>query len=104
VRTHIVHDEAAVSIDVDSRFTPDPTSTPPEFALTPAGSSNPTGWVAGGWSTAWDASTRLVTATTPTIGGAGSLVVAPGNTYRLWQKAVAGGETFVDIVAQVACP
>lgn len=81
----IIESASAEPADVNLTAAADPTATPPDFqvslttVVTPVGS-----WVAGSWLTTWDATTKRLTARTPTIGAAGQLVVVQGSRYTLW--------------------
>lgn len=99
-----IHNEAAVSLDVVLKVTPNPTGSTPQFALSAEGVNTPGSFSNGSLGT-WNASTRLVTCTTPTIGGSGAtLQMTPGNRYWLWYKLVVGGETFCDPCETIYCP
>lgn len=106
METHEIHNEAAESIDVTSRFMPDPTSATPYFALSAKGTNTPGTFFEGAWRTGstWSSTTGQIIATTPTIGADGSLVIAAGTDYWLWQRVTVGFETFVDKVAIISCP
>jgi hypothetical protein len=71
-------------LPVEIRSQLDPTGSPPLFALTTGRRSDPSGYVAGTWASAWSALDGRVDAWTPTIGDSGSLVVAAGSIYDLW--------------------
>lgn len=106
IDTHVIHNEAAASLDVTLRVTPDPTSSTPQFALSARGVNTPGSWSSGAWrsGSTWSSTTGQIVATTPTIGGSGTLVVAAGVEYWLWYKLTVGSETFVDKCAIVECP
>lgn len=97
--------EATVeSLEVDIETTADPTATAPQFALSAASATAPGAWVTGAWSSTWDAATRRTTASTPTIGGAGSMEIDAGSGYRLWVKVTLGGEIAVWPVGTIKVP
>ena len=97
--------EATVeSLEVDIETTADPTAAEPEFALSPAAATAPGVWVPGAWSSTWDAATRRTTASTPTIGGGGSIEIEAGSVYRLWAKITLGGEIAVWPVGTIKVP
>ena len=106
MNTHIIHDEAAASLDVTLRVTPDPTASTPQFALSAKGTNTPGSFSSGAWrsGSTWSSTTGQIVATTPTIGGAGTLAITAGSEYWLWSKLTVGSETFVDIVAVISCP
>jgi hypothetical protein len=81
-----IESASAEPIDVTLIAAIDPTGTPPSFQVTLSTVTTPTGsWSNGSWLTAWDTSGRL-TARTPTVGAAGTLVVVEGGEYTLWVK------------------
>lgn len=83
--TVVIESGSAEPVDVDITAAADPTATPPDFTVTLIPVTTPTaGWVAGSWTTTWNATTRRLTARTPTIGAAGSLVIVEGSRYTLW--------------------
>ncbi|MDX1450012.1 MAG: hypothetical protein R3246_13215, partial [Acidimicrobiia bacterium] len=48
-------------------------------------------WTAGQWvAGSWQARTKTAVAESPTIGGAGALVVAAGINYNLWCRPQGG--------------
>lgn len=106
MNTHEIHNEAAESIDVTLRVTPDPTAATPQFALSVKGVKTPGTFANGAWrsGSTWSSTTGQIVATTPTIGGAGSLVITAGTEYTVWSKVVVGSETFVRECAYVVCP
>ncbi len=107
IETHTIHDEAAESLDVTLRVTPDPTAATPYFAISAKGVNTPGAFIAGSWRTSWVSTTGEITALTPTVGGAGAgatLAVAPGGEYWIWGKVTVGAETFVRICAVAVCP
>jgi hypothetical protein len=103
MNVHVIHNESAESLTVVLKVTPDPTGSTPQFALSAHGTTDP-GSFSNGTLGTWSTSTKRVTCTTPTIGGAGTLQIAAGSRYHLWYKLVVGGETFVDICADIVCP
>jgi hypothetical protein len=104
IRSHTIHDEAAESLTVTLRCTPDPTGGTVEFALSARGTNTPGTWHAGQLGT-WSSATGGVDALTPTIGGASAVLeMTAGNAYWLWFKLVVDSETFVDVAATVVCP
>lgn len=90
-----LYDETLEALEVPVTTTLDPTDTDPQFALSAVGADTPGTWRTGSWSGAWDPTTKRATAVTPLIGSAGTLVVEPGSSYRLWIKVAAGSETAV---------
>lgn len=106
IESHEIHNEAAASLDVTLRVTPDPSSSTPQFALSAKGTNTPGTFSNGAWrsGSTWSSTTGQIVATTPTIGAAGTLVVAAGSSYNLWYKLVVGSETYVGICAYVFCP
>ena len=106
IQSHEIHDEAAASLDVTLRVTPDPTASTPQFALSAKGTNTPGTFSSGAWKSGstWSSTTGQIVATTPTIGAAGTLVIAAGSSYWLWYKLTVGSETFVDKCAIVECP
>lgn len=104
IETHVIYPGDARSIDVTSRFTPDPTSATPYFALSVKGTNTAGTYSAGAWraGSTWSSTTGQIVATTPTIGAAASLATTAGIDYFLWQKVTVGSETFVDIVAVIS--
>lgn len=78
---------SAEPVDVSIRADSDPTAAVPAFELTAATVTTPTGsWSNGTWETAWDATSKRLTARTPTIGAAGTLAAAEGTENTLWIK------------------
>jgi len=106
IDTHVIHNEAAASLDVTLRVTPDPTSATPQFALSVKGVYTPGSFSNGAWrsGSSWSSTTGQIVATTPTIGGSGTLAITAGVDYWLWYKLTVGSETFVDRCAIVECP
>lgn len=106
IAAHTIHNEAAASLDVTLRVTPDPTSATPQFALSAKGTNTPGTFSNGAWKSGstWSSTTGQIVATTPTIGGSATLAVTAGLEYWLWYKLVVGSETFVDVCAVVVCP
>lgn len=81
----VIESGSAEPVDVDLTAAADPTSTPPDFQVALTTVTTPVGaWVAGSWESSWDATTRRLTARTPTIGAAGALAVVEGSRYTLW--------------------
>ncbi len=91
------------SVEVDIETDADPTGAVPQFALSAVGAVAPGTFSNGTWSTTY-ASTGRTTARTPTLGSAGTLVIASGSTYELWVKVTLGGETAVWVVGRIICP
>lgn len=102
--THEIHNEAAESLDVTLEVVPDPTAATPQFALSAKGVNTPGSFANGAWNGTWSSTTTRIVATTPTIGGSGSLAITAGAEYALWYKVVVGSETFVGICAYIVCP
>lgn len=92
------------SVEVDIETDADPTGTAPTFALSAKGASAPGSFSAGSWTTTYSSTTNRTTARTPTLGSAGTLVIASGTTYDLWAKVTLGSETAVWPVGSVICP
>jgi len=93
------------SLEVPIETNSDPTGAPPQFCLTSTSASAPGTFSAGSWVGTYNADTQLTTARTPTIGSAGSLTIASGQSYSLWVKVVLGGESAVWIVRPLLrCP
>jgi hypothetical protein len=90
--------EVSISTDVD------PTATPPQFALSAAGSTSPGSFSPGTWAGTWNASTEQTTARTPSIGSGGTLTIASGSSYLLWTKVTLGGEVAVWPVGSIRVP
>jgi hypothetical protein len=90
------------SLEVDIETDADPTGAVPQFALAAKGAVAPGTFSAGTWSTTY-ASGRT-TARTPTLGSAGTLVIASGSNYDLWIKVTLGSEVAVWPVGTVICP
>lgn len=103
IETHTIHNEAAESLDVTLEITPDPTGATPQFAISAKGVNTP-GSFSNGTLGAWSSTTKRVTCTTPTIGGAGTLPIVAGGSYHVWYRVTVGAETFVGICAHVVCP
>jgi len=91
------------SLDVDIYTSSDPTSSSPTFALSAKGATAPGSFSAGSWTTTYS-STGWTTARTPTLGSAGTLVLASGSTYDLWVTVSLGSETAKWVVGSVLCP
>ena len=91
------------SVEVDIETDADPTGTAPTFALSAKGASAPGSFSAGSWTTSYSTSGKT-TARTPTLGSAGTLVIASGSNYDLWVKVTLGSETAVWPVGSVICP
>lgn len=105
IESHTIHNEAAASLDVTLRITPDPTSSTPQFALSARGVNTPGTFSNGAWraGSTWSSTTGQIVATTPTIGGAGTLAITAGDWW-LWMKLTVGSETFVEVCAVISCP
>lgn len=87
----------ALNVTVTSRAG-DPTGGAVEFAFVAVGAGTaPSSWTAGTWGT-WNAVTESVVAVTPTVGSAGSVVLAAGN-WSVFVKYTVGGETVIEKVA-----
>lgn len=83
--TVIIESGSSEPVDVDITAATDPTATPPDFQVSLSTVTTPVGaWVAGTWTTTWNATTKRLTARTPNIGAAGSLVIVEGSRYTLW--------------------
>ena len=91
------------AVEVDIETNADPTGTAPTFALSAKGASAPGTFSAGSWTTSYSSS-GVTTARTPTLGSAGTLVIASGTTYDLWITVVLGSETAKWRVGSVICP
>jgi hypothetical protein len=91
------------ALEVDIYTNADPTGANPQFALSAKGASAPGTFSAGSWTTSY-ASTGWTTARTPTLGSAGTLVLASGSTYDLWVSVALGSETAKWRVDSVICP
>lgn len=106
IESHVIHNEAAASLDVTLRVTPDPSASTPQFALSAKGTNTPGTFSNGAWQagSTWSSTTGQIVATTPTIGGSGTLAITAGSEYWLWSKLAVGSETFVDICAVISCP
>jgi len=91
------------ALEVDIYTNADPTGTAPTFALSAKGASAPGTFSAGSWTTSY-ASTGWTTARTPTLGSAGTLVIASGSTYDLWCAVTLGSEVAKWPVGSVICP
>lgn len=105
IETHTILPGDVRSIDVESKFTPDPSAATPYFALSVKGVKTPGTYAAGAWKSGstWSSITGHIEATTPTIGATGSLATTAGVDYWVWQKVTVGSETFVDICMVVTC-
>lgn len=94
------------TIDVTIEVDADPTAATPQFVLAAVGAAAPgSGWQDGSWVTVSAASAagrRVATARTPTIGDAGTLVVASATRYQLWWRVTTLGETPVRKAAVIA--
>ncbi len=75
----------------------DPSGTPPSFAV--GTGTDPGTFANGTWSGSWDSTTGEIEALTPTIGAAGTLVVAGATDYRLYARWTVSGETPVKVAA-----
>ena len=104
ILTHEIHNEAAESVDVTLRITPDPTAATPQFALSVKGVNTPGSFSNGAWLGTWSSTTTQIVATSPTIGGSGTLAVTAGSEWWLWCKVIVGSETFVRVCAVIVCP
>ena len=79
----------------------DPRGTPPDWSLTAADATSAGAWVPGSWSGDWSETSGRATALSPQIGAAGALVLAEGNTYKLWIRWTANGDTPVREVGYI---
>ena len=97
-----IYASSVESVDLPVIISADPTGTPPAFALSTTSAVAPGSFTNGTWSVAY--ANGRATATSATIGSAGTHTIASGNTYSLWCKVVVGSETFVSKVATIYCP
>lgn len=81
----VIESASTEPVDVDIVAAADPTATPPDFQVSLTTVTTPVGsWSAGTWTTTWDATTKRLTARSPNVGAAGTLVVVQGSRYTLW--------------------
>ena len=99
MRSYSVDVSSVEVVPVEVTTSGDPTAGAVEFGVVAAGaSSNPTAWVAGSWAT-WDATTRKVTASTPTLPATGTGLPLAVGRYVLHARWTVGGEA--QVVKQV---
>lgn len=87
--TPTIESASAEQLLVKVQTVSDPTGGAVEFQadLASSGRGSPSGsWVAGSWNGTYNATTQRVEALTPTVGVAGSIVVAEGADYHLWMR------------------
>jgi len=92
------------SVELPIKVNSDPTATVPYFALSATSAVAPGTFFAGTWVSSYDSTTDLTTARTPTLGSAGSMVIASGSDYSLWVKVTLLGEVAQWPVATIHCP
>jgi len=79
----------------------DPTGVTIYFGTSTSTEVAPTNWTAGEWGT-WSSTTKLVTATSPTLGAStASIVLTAGSTVVLWRKYTVSGETIIGPIGTV---
>jgi len=76
--------DTSEKIDVTIRTSSDPTGALPEFAV--GEGTSPSGFVAGSWAGAWDATSGEIQAVTPLVGLGQVLDLTQRGTWRLWAK------------------
>ncbi len=74
-------------VDVTIKSVADPTGSLPTFSVTATNVTTPPGpWIDGSWDGAWSATTKRISAVSPTLGATGAGVVVAEGRYTLWIK------------------
>ena len=95
MRSYAVDVSSVEVVPVEVTTSGDPTAGAVEFGAIASGlASNPVTWVAGSWAV-WNATTRKVTALTPTLPATGTGLPLAVGRYVLHARWTVGGEAQV---------